>query len=104
MGTNRLLRDGAEPLLEVADLLRHYPELGDAVAPGSVATGAVPVPPDLTGEESLVFGLLGAGPLGLDDLVARSSLTAPRLLTVVTTLELKGHLAQRGGQLALIRG
>ena len=26
VGTNRLIRDGAEPLLEILDLLRHYPE------------------------------------------------------------------------------
>ena len=31
VGTNRLIQDGAEPLIELADLLRHYPEAGGAL-------------------------------------------------------------------------
>ncbi|MBK6424353.1 MAG: DNA-protecting protein DprA [Gemmatimonadetes bacterium] len=103
VGTNRLLRDGAEPLLEIADLLRHYPELGAAAAPageGGVARPAAP-PPGLTPEEASIYQLLAAGPLGLDDLVARSDLPAARLLSLITTLELRGLLAPRAGRLAL---
>lgn len=36
VGTNRLIQDGAEPLIELADLLRHYPEAG-GVSPPIVA-------------------------------------------------------------------
>ena len=103
VGTNRLLRDGAEPLLEVADLFRHYPELGEvAAAPaagGQEAEGAPP--PGLTPEEASLFRHLAAGPLGLDDLMARSALPAAQVLTIVTALELRGLLAPRAGRLAL---
>ncbi len=41
VGTNRLIQDGAEPLIELADLLRHYPEAGapstQAFAPSGLA-------------------------------------------------------------------
>ncbi len=41
VGTNRLIQDGAEPLIELEDLLRHYPEAGapslQAVAPSGLA-------------------------------------------------------------------
>ncbi len=103
VGTNRLLRDGAEPLLEVADLLRHYPELGEVAAPSGVGSAppVAPPPPGLTPEEAAVYRALAAGPLGLDDLVARTDLPAPQLLTLVTALELRGLLAPREGRLAL---
>ena len=39
-GTNQLIRDGATPLLEAADVLRHFPE----VAPRA-SDQAAPVPP-----------------------------------------------------------
>lgn len=36
VGTNRLIRDGAEPLLDPADLLAHYPEVAGAIESAEV--------------------------------------------------------------------
>lgn len=55
IGTNRLIRDGAEPLLVIDDLLRHYPDVlavSATVTCASAAPGSArsPVrPPDRTG-------------------------------------------------------
>jgi DNA processing protein len=95
VGTNRLLRDGATPLLEVADLLEQYPELAGAAQPAG--PGAVPPGPALTGDAGTVYALLEGGPLGLDEMVRRCALAAPTVMAVVTGLELAGRLVRRGG-------
>ncbi len=93
VGTNRLLRDGATPLLEAAELLEQYPELAGAAQSASV----VPPGPALTGDAATVYALLAGGPLGLDDMVRRCALPAPTVMAVVTSLELAGHLQRRSG-------
>lgn len=99
IGTNRLIRDGAEPLLEVTDLLRHFPEVGEAAAAApAAAPGAATIPEHLAPAEREVFGLLAGGPAGLDDLVLRAGLPAPELLAILTVLELRGHVIQRQGR------
>ncbi len=45
VGTNRLIQDGAEPLIELEDLLRHFPEAGGA-------SGKVPVQLGMAGLRS----------------------------------------------------
>ncbi len=95
VGTNRLLRDGATPLLDAADLLEQYPELAGT----GKRSGSVPPRPTLTGDAATVYGLLESGPLGLDEVVRRCALPAPQVLAVVTGLELTGHLGRRGGMI-----
>lgn len=95
VGTNRLLRDGATPLLDAADLLEQYPELAGT----GKRSCSVPPRPTLTGDAATVYGLLESGPLGLDEVVRRCALPAPRVLAVVTGLELTGHLGRRGGMI-----
>lgn len=95
VGTNRLLRDGATPLLDAADLLEQYPELAGT----GKRSCSVPPRPTLTGDAATVYGLLESGPLGLDEVVRRCALPAPQVLAVVTGLELTGHLGRRGGMI-----
>ena len=100
IGTNRLIREGAEPLLEVGDLLRHFPEVTEQAAVAlPAAPGAAAIPDHLAPAEREVFGHLAGGPLGLDDLVLRAGLPAPELLAILTVLELRGHVVQRQGRL-----
>jgi DNA processing protein len=122
IGTNRLIRDGAEPLLEVEDLLAHYPEVGgsavqrlegagSAVEPapsgargrlgGSIALRELPPPPGLTPAEATLFGALRAGPASLDDLVSKTGASVPETLCAISTLELRGIVSQASGLLAL---
>jgi DNA processing protein len=122
VGTNRLLRDGAEPLLELEDLLAHFPELGGSAARrlvvdssaaepapsgararlgGSVEVREPLPPPGLKPVESALFGALAAGPATLDDLVRQTGASVPEVLSAVSALELRGILAEVRGVLAL---
>jgi DNA processing protein len=101
VGANRLIRDGATPFLEAADLLQHFPECERIVRsqPLSPPTEAIALPESLTHEERELASLLGAEPLHLDDLVARSSRAAGDLLSLLCGLELAGVIEQRPGRL-----
>ncbi len=107
IGTNRLIRDGAEPLLEVDDLLAHYPELGGSAARRlgvvkevqAAQTNCVPV--GLKPVESSIYGALTAGPASLDDLVRHAGVSVSETLTAVSALELRGVLGEVNGLVAL---
>ena len=110
VGTNRLIRDGAEPLLEVEDLLRHFPEVESGPAPRRLADA--PESPDscspredLTGlspGEIEVWRRLREGPSSLDDLISASpGAGPPEILAAVSTLELKGLVVFDGGWVRL---
>ena len=98
VGANRLVRDGAAPVLEAADVL--------AALPGLVRAGAAP------GLESVadaadggVLRLLGGCPAALDDLVAASGRPAAEVAAEVTALELRGLLRRLpGGLVARLPG
>ncbi len=98
VGANRLIRDGAEPLLEMGDLLAHYPELiAPAVAPSRPPV-ARPLPDDLTLQDQTVAELLGAEPVPLDDLVARSGRAPQDVLALLCALEIAGVVEQQPGR------
>ncbi|MFL5494006.1 MAG: DNA-processing protein DprA [Gemmatimonadales bacterium] len=104
VGCNRLIRDGATPYLEAADLLQYFPEckrivLAPPTPPAPLPVAAAPLPESLTGEERELALLLGTQPLHLDDLVARSSRAAGDLLSLLCGLELAGVIEQRPGRL-----
>lgn len=93
-GANRLIRDGATPCLEPADLLAAYPALAARAAAlragrASVASGAAGAPPDP------LLALLAREALPLDVLAARLGRPAAGLLAALTTLELAGQVARR---------
>lgn len=100
VGPNRLIRDGAAPLLEPRDLLDQYP---DAVAPAaarpySKVAAVRPLPEDLGEPERAVAELLDNGALLLDDLIARTGRPASELLTLLCGLEIAGVVEQRPGR------
>ncbi len=109
VGTNRLIRDGAEPLLEVGDLLAHFagllPGVGSAEPPGASGRsqgGASPlqvpvIPVDLSDAERRLAESLLEGPLGIDALVARSALPVAAALSALSGLELRGLASQSAG-------
>lgn len=100
IGTNRLLRDGAAPLLELGDLLRQFPEV--APRPGAVVAtdGAArprPLPPGLGPIERQVIDQLDTGPLHIDVLAARLALPVGGVLSLLCGLELQELVLARPG-------
>jgi DNA processing protein len=98
VGANRLIRDGAEPLLSSDDLLAHYPE---AVRPseGFAAPPTRPLPEALSAVDRAVAELLGTEPVVLDDLVGRSGRPPQELLAVLCALEIAGVVEQSPGRM-----
>lgn len=101
-GTNALIRDGAEPLLEIADLLAHYPECVQVTvsAPPREARPqtqpvhpCVPIPPEL----APVANCLGAAPVHIDAIAIVSGLPPGDCLASLAQLELLGAVEQRPG-------
>ena len=121
VGTNRLIRDGAIPVLEVEDLLGLYPEAGErsgGTADWTIRTdradeagespngdGATnrrtvePPEPDLTltPTEQRILGVMGTAPALVDELAARAEVPVPEALSALFTLELAGRVEQWSG-------
>jgi len=103
-GTNRLIRDGATPLLEPADLFHHYPELGHYPERGNagwVDWGAVSSPAaGRLGAEALALAdAVGFDPVRVDALAERLGRSAAELLSGLCALELAGVVEQQEGGL-----
>lgn len=102
-GVNALLRDGAEPLLEVADLLAHFPEASRsnslALAPRperkAVAIPGVEIP----GEFTPVASCLGTELVHIDAIAMVSGLPPGDCLAALAQLELLGAVEQLPGGL-----
>jgi len=90
-GTNRLIQSGAFPLLEPADILE---ALNLGLVTGQLRLEQA-LPQDA--DERLVLGLMGAEPLHVDEIGARSGMNAPQVNAVLTMLELKGRVRRTGG-------
>lgn len=85
-GTNGLIRDGCEPLLEIDDLLDHYPELIRPRVPAGAAA-------DTTGHSALhqrITNLLRLAPRALTELCAGTESPPAAVLDALTDLELAG--------------
>jgi len=92
VGTNRLIRDGAGPLLELADLLAHYPEVRGSIAqPAAVASQrADPL-------ERKILNTLWAGSRRAEELVHASGASVSEALDALSALELRGRVRQEAG-------
>jgi DNA processing protein len=101
-GTNRLIRDGATPLLEITDLLQHYPEATPPPVAGTESNGAGPglrpLPPGLSSVEVAVARLLEAEPLQVDELAARAARPVDQVLGILSGLEIQGVVEQLTGR------
>lgn len=94
VGTNKLIRKSGAAL--VASALDVVQELNLSVAP--MAERPV-VLVDLKKEERVIFDLLASGqPVLIDDLSNRASLPVSECFSILTGLELKGHVKRLAGQ------
>ncbi len=106
VGTNRLIRDGATPLLEPLDLLTHFPELTPIrtrVNPSkesALLTPSVrPLPEGLTDAERSTAAVLDAHPTHIDEIAARAARPVHEVLAALCRLEIAGVAEQRPGRL-----
>lgn len=100
IGTNRLIRDGATPLLEVDDVLRHFPEVGPRrdPRPDPGRTGAPrSLPANLGPIERQALDLLRAGPLHIDAIAEGLGLPVGGVLGLLGGLELQELVVARPG-------
>jgi DNA processing protein len=98
-GVNRLIRDGAAPLLEPADLLQHFPELGPAPTAAAWLPEPATLPRGLSPAERALAERLGDQPMHVDQVAARVGRPAHEVLAALCSLELAGVVEQRPGSL-----
>jgi DNA processing protein len=101
-GTNRLIRDGAIPLLELADLATAVPEVA---ALGAHGAGGRPAEPP--GDPALrsLLELIGTDPVHPDGLAAATGLGAAELAVRLCGLELGGWVRSHpGGAVSRLEG
>lgn len=112
---NQLIQAGAWPYLTPEDLLKQYglrwdgaPRHGDAAANGRrTENGPRPEPPDpdflaalsgLARAEAQVFDVVTPEPVHVDLIAERAGLDHPTLLAALSSLEIKGLVAQVQGK------
>jgi DNA processing protein len=98
VGTNRLIRDGATPLLEPADLLAHFPELAPVSVLSVVPSSVRPLPETLTSEERELALLFAADPVHPDELAQRAGRPVGEVLGILSGLEIAGIVEQKPGR------
>ncbi len=99
VGTNRLIRDGASPLLESADLLQHFPELVTSTPTiPLVGSGGRALPDILSPEERELAILVGPEPVHPDELASRSRRPIGEVLGLLSGLEIAGVVEQGPGR------
>jgi DNA processing protein len=100
VGCNRLIRDGATPLLEPVDLMEHFPELAEHVPASSMSlTAPEPLPETLSPAERELAVLFGTQPLHPDELANRCQRPIAEVLSILCELEIAGIIEQRAGRL-----
>lgn len=102
-GTNQLLREGANPVTCVQDILQEIASTLPAARGSLPRPDAVPQPvPDLSPDEAAVFSALSREPLHVDKIIKASRLETATANSVLGLLEIKG-LAQNVGGMNYIK-
>ncbi|MBI4421945.1 MAG: DNA-protecting protein DprA [Gemmatimonadetes bacterium] len=92
-GCNRLIQTGAKPALGLRDLLEELDIVYDPAVP------AVTLPSGLTDSERRLMDLLDSGAEHVDDLATRLGAPAAEALALLTSLEIRGLVAQAPGKI-----
>ncbi|MDF1580510.1 MAG: DNA-processing protein DprA [Desulfuromonadales bacterium] len=94
IGVNRLLKEGAHPVIEARDILEH---LWPATPPREIVQKHQSFAETLTGAALKTYLALGPEPLHGDDLVRKTGLTPIELSAILLHLELQGGITQLPG-------
>ena len=98
-GCNQLIRDGAAPVLDSADLLQHFPEFARSPGKAAMQTASRPLPDALSHEERELAGLLGPIAIHPDELATRSGHPIGQILALISGLEIAGVIERCPGRL-----
>jgi DNA processing protein len=90
-GTNKLIQNGALPLLTPADLMQAL----DMTRMGAQKSARKILPADET--EARVLGVLGDEPMHVDDIRQQADLPIEKISATLALMELKGMVRQVGG-------
>lgn len=90
-GTNRLIQQGAHPLLSPQDVL----QVLNLTRAGQFKAARKTIPADAL--EAQLLGILGAEPLHVDEIRNRTGLPIEKVSATLTLMELKGLVRQVGG-------
>jgi DNA processing protein len=90
-GTNKLIQNGAQPLLNISDLMQalDFTRIGEHKAARKV------IPADET--EARVLNVLGSEPLHVDEIRNQADLPIEKVSATLALMELKGMVRQVGG-------
>jgi DNA processing protein len=104
-GTNGLLKQGATPVTEAADviaaiepILGREPSIASAQQPPK-SRPALPIQQTGDEERSRLIALLGPAPISIDDLVRLACASATVVRTVLLELEIAGRIERHGAGL-----
>jgi DNA processing protein len=89
VGPNRLIQQGATPVLSPADILDTYD-----LSPQKLA---LPAADSVTTEAQRILDAIHADPLHIDAIMTETEMTAAQLLPLLTQLELAGVVRNLGG-------
>lgn len=105
-GTNQLLKDGAKLALEPEDILSDLePQLKGLVKEaGAFDNKQEESPIKLGDKERKILSLLKEESLSADDIVNRLKFGANEVLSILTSLEIKGCIKKRSGVFGYVRG
>jgi DNA processing protein len=90
-GANRLIQDGARPLLEPKDIL----EALELTMVAEHRSARVVLPSDAL--EARLYQVLGQEPLHIDEIRSRTDLPIEKVTATLVLMELKGMVRQVGG-------
>jgi DNA processing protein len=98
-GCHRLIRDGARLVETVDDILEELGPLVKAIKP-SADEPAVRRPSELTlsDQERAILGRLGDTPIGVDQIIGETRLTASQVLATLSVLEMRRLVRRLPGQ------
>jgi DNA processing protein len=101
-GTNNLIKEGAKIVNGVEDILEEFPAIVfQSTVNKDSGTGLIR---NVTGEtENKVLRLIGTQPVHIEQLLAESSLKINELNTLLTYLEVEGHIQRLSGNYFIVR-
>lgn len=87
IGTNRLIRDGATPLLDIEDIILALPEIEKPQKKEKMRNEALL---DLSEDERIIYDLIASGVCDINIICEKMDYEIPYISSLLTILELKG--------------